>query len=83
MYKLHISSRAQNEVQKISMAHQEALIIALHTLQEDPYLGKPLTRNLTGRFSFLVGVYRIIYQIKEKDLIVLILSAGHRSTVYS
>jgi mRNA-degrading endonuclease RelE of RelBE toxin-antitoxin system len=38
--------------------------------------------ELTGKFSFRVGVYRIIYKVNKKDKVVDILTAGHRATVY-
>lgn len=82
MYKLRISSKAENEIKKISHPHQKAIILALADIKEEPLLGKPLTRELTGRFSFRVGVYRIIYKINKKDKIINILSAGHRAIIY-
>lgn len=82
MYKLHISSKARKEIKKIPHPHQKAIILALAEIKEDPLLGKPLTRELTGRFTFKVGVYRIIYTINRKDKIVTILTAGHRATIY-
>jgi len=82
MYKLRISSRAENEIKKISYPHQKAIILALAEIKEEPFLGKPLTRELTGKFSFRVGVYRIIYKVNKKDKVIDILTAGHRVTVY-
>lgn len=82
MYKLRISSRAENEIKKISHPHQKAIILSLAEIKEEPFLGKPLTRKLTGKFSFRVGVYRIIYKVNKKDKTIDILTAGHRATVY-
>lgn len=82
MYKVHISSKARKEIKKISHPHQKAIILSLIEIKENPLLGKPLTRELTGRFSFRVGVYRIIYTINKKDKTVSILSVGHRATIY-
>jgi mRNA interferase RelE/StbE len=82
MYKLRISKKAQNEIRKIPYPHQEAILSALIEIKNDPLLGKPLTRELTGQFSHRVGVYRIIYKVNKKDKNIDILSAGHRATVY-
>lgn len=82
MYKLRISSKAENEIKNISQPHQNAIILALAEIKEDPFLGKPLTRELTGRFSFRIGIYRIIYKVNKKDKIIDILTAGHRGSVY-
>ncbi len=82
MYKLRVSSRAENEIKKITHPHQKAIILALTEIKEEPFLGKPLTRELTGKFSFRVGVYRIIYKVNKKDKVIDILTAGHRATIY-
>ena len=83
MFKLKITSQAKSQLKQISKKHHQlAISNALDEIKEDPFMGKSLSRELTGRFSYKVGVYRIIYKINEKDKIVYILSAGHRATVY-
>lgn len=82
MYKLHISNRARRDLKLMSLANKEVFIFALQDIKDEPLLGKPLTRNLSGRFSYRIGVNRIIYTVNEKDKVIEILSAGHRSVVY-
>jgi len=82
MYKLRVASRAEKEIKKISHPHQKAIILTLAEIREEPFSGKPLVRELTGRFSFRVGVYRIIYKVNKQDKIIDILTVGHRATVY-
>ncbi|HBL52138.1 MAG: hypothetical protein A3D24_05025 [Candidatus Blackburnbacteria bacterium RIFCSPHIGHO2_02_FULL_39_13] len=83
MYKLLISSKANREIRKISRLHKEAIINALYELKQNPLEGKPLTKELTGRLSYRVGFYRIIYTVNRKDQIVRIVTAGHRATIYN
>lgn len=83
MYKLLVSKRAEREINKLSKSLKHVLIQSLQEIKEDPFLGKPLTRSFTGKFSYRVGVYRIIYKINIKENIIKVLSAGHRSTVYN
>lgn len=83
MFRLHISTRAGKQIKKIKKTHQSAILSALGEIKEDPFIGKPLSRELTARFSYRVGVFRIIYKVKREDKIVEILSAGHRATVYN
>jgi mRNA interferase RelE/StbE len=50
---------------------------------EDPRSsGKPLTGPLSGRWRYRVGDYRIVCQIEDGRLIVLVLTIGHRSDIY-
>ncbi len=83
MYKLFISSKAARQLKKISKKHERAILEALIDIKEEPFSGKPLTRNLTGRLSYRVGVYRIIYKVRIKDNTIEILTAGHRSIIYN
>ena len=82
MYKLKLTARAKRELKNISKLHREAISSVFEELKHDPFLGKPLIRDLTGRFSLRVGVYRIIYKINKKDKIITMLTAGHRSSIY-
>jgi mRNA interferase RelE/StbE len=52
-------------------------------LMVDPLkYGLPLRRSLSGFFKLRVGDYRIIYKIENKEVIVLVISVGHRRDVY-
>lgn len=55
---------------------------ALERLAVDPRLGKPLRGELTPFWSYRVGAYRIVYEIRGSDLVVLVLLIGHRREVY-
>lgn len=83
MYKLLISPKAEKGLKRLKIEHQHAVLEALAEISDDPFVGKPLTRELTGRFSLRVGVYRIIYSVNANDKIIRVLAAGHRSTVYN
>lgn len=53
------------------------------SLAEDPTsFGKPLTNNLKGFWRYRVGDYRIICDIRKKELIILVIDIGHRSKIY-
>lgn len=44
--------------------------------------GKPLSQNRAGQWRYRVGDYRIIAQIEENKLIILVIAIGHRREVY-
>jgi mRNA interferase RelE/StbE len=44
--------------------------------------GKALVENLKGLWRYRVGDYRIVCDIQDDRLIVLVLKIGHRSEVY-
>ena len=45
-------------------------------------LGKPLLYSLKGYYSFRTSSYRIIYTIRKKELVILVVAVGHRREVY-
>lgn len=45
-------------------------------------LGHSLKGNLAGYWRYRVGDYRIICQIQDKKVIVLVLQIGHRKEIY-
>lgn len=50
---------------------------------EDPRsFGKPLRHSKFGLWRYRVRDYRIICQLQQAKLVVLVVAIGHRSTVY-
>lgn len=45
-------------------------------------VGKPLTRELRGRYAARRGTYRIIYTIDDADHLITVLRIEHRADVY-
>jgi mRNA interferase RelE/StbE len=54
----------------------------LERLAEDPRLGKPLHGELAPFWSYRVGDYRIVYEIRDEELVVLVVLLGHRREIY-
>jgi mRNA interferase RelE/StbE len=44
--------------------------------------GKGLTANRSGKWRYRVGDYRLIAEIQDEKVIILILTIGHRREVY-
>lgn len=50
---------------------------------EDPRAhGKGLTANRSGQWRYRVGDYRLLAEISDKTVTILILTVGHRREVY-
>ena len=50
--------------------------------QDPRAFGKPLRHSKFGLWRYRLRDFRIICQLQEAKLIVLVVSVGHRSTVY-
>ena len=81
-YELILSPKAENQLKKISRIHQKVLIETFAEIVEDPLLGKPLGRELAGKFSYRVGTFRLVYKVDQIEKRVIVLRIGHRSKVY-
>ena len=44
--------------------------------------GKGLTANRSGQWRYRVGDYRLIAEIQDSRIVILILNVGHRRDVY-
>lgn len=77
---------AKRELSKIDHQGQKDIIAYLETRissDQDPRrFGKPLKAELSGLWRYRVRDYRILCQIKDDVLLVLVVSVGHRKDVY-
>lgn len=78
--------RALCELNKLDSQSKEQILSYLEKRIEtdaDPRrFGKGLKAKLSGLWRYRVGDYRIICRIVDDELIVLVLAAGHRKTIY-
>ena len=56
--------------------------IDTYLVQSPKHLGKPLSGIYKGMYRYRYGNYRVIYEIKSKEKIIIILKIGHRKEVY-
>jgi mRNA interferase RelE/StbE len=81
-YEVILTEEAERFLKKCDNSIKPRILNKLDCLMLDPRLGKPLTANLTGLWSLRCGDYRIIYQIKDNELLVVIIDIGHRKDIY-
>lgn len=82
MYKIIFEKKPETFFRKLERKEQARIAKKFNELEKNPELGKRLTANLAGLWSLRFGDYRAIYQIKQSELIILILKLGHRKNVY-
>lgn len=78
--KIELSAKAIEKLQKLPLPEKKKIFKKLHSLENDPLLGKKLSGEFNGLFSLRAWPYRIIYQFKQK--IVFIVTVEHRQGVY-
>ncbi len=85
-YKVIFTGRAKKQLKKLDK-HIAALIIGWleKNIQncENPRLhGKGLVENNSGQWRYHIGNYRVICEIQDKEIVVLVLEVGHRKEIY-
>ncbi len=85
-YKVAISDRARKQLYKLD---PNTFRIITNWIQknlvdcENPRAkGKGLTANRSGQWRYRVGDYRLIAEIQDSQITILILEVGHRSKIY-
>ncbi len=81
-YAIRIKASAARELQRIERANRERLVAAIDRLAENPLAGSALKGELRGLRRVRVGGYRVLYEVRERDLVVLVLRAAHRHDAY-
>lgn len=82
-YKLTISQTAQKQLNKLPENVADRLIDSIYLLAEDP---RPSgSKKLKGRNGYRIrtGDYRIIYDIFDNTLLIIIIAIGHRKDIYN
>ena len=85
-YKVEYTARAVKELKKLDKPTR-ALIFGWIEKNlvgcEDPRRhGKALTANHRGQWRYRIGDYRLIADIRDDRILILIMTIGHRRDVY-
>ena len=86
MFRVEFSNRAKKELRKMDK-QVSSLIIGwirknLEGCENPRAHGKALIADKAGSWRYRVGDYRIICEINDDKIIVLVLSVGHRKDIY-
>ncbi len=86
-YKLTYSSQALKQLKKLDKPMSKKLVTWLNDRiphASNPRLwGDQLKGNLGGFWRYRVGDFRVICEIRDHELVVLVLQVGHRKEIYS
>lgn len=82
IYSVGYTPAAERMLRKLPPSVQPQIHIAVESLAENP---RPHDcKKLTGSelWRIRVGSYRIVYQIEDDRLVVLVVKVGHRREIY-
>jgi mRNA interferase RelE/StbE len=83
-YRIEFAPLARRQIRRLSKETQRQILERIEELGANP---RPAgVKKLTAEENFYrvrVGDYRIIYQIRDRELLVLIVKVGHRREIYT
>ena len=83
MYQVIVPERVRKNLNKIPETFRHKIIITFSILSSNPFIGKKMRGEYDEHYTYRIWPYRIIYEIKKKKLIVLIVAVGHRQGIYN
>lgn len=81
-YRIEIKRSAAKELERIQRKDRDRIVEKIRSLSSDPR--PPQAKKLSGEEKYRIrqGDYRILYQIQEEIVMIVIVKIGHRRDVY-
>jgi len=81
-YSVYFTREAKRNIEKLDPSTRKVIQKAIESLAVNPAKGKPLSYELAGLHSLRTADYRIIYRVREKQLVIIVIAVGHRKEIY-
>lgn len=82
IYCISIKQSALKALKSVERADRIRIIDAIDQLKNNPAAGSVLKGEYSGLRRIRVGSYRVVYEIHEEKLTILVIRIGHRREVY-
>ena len=82
IYRVVLERRAENALDALDRQTRLRISNALSRLAENPLTAPNVKALAHGGFRLRVGDYRILYNIDDEVLVILVVKVGHRRDVY-
>ena len=83
LYHVHITVAAQKQLDSLPVRDQVRIREAIDSLANEPRpRGCKKLKGSTDTWRIRVGNYRVIYEVHDNQLLVLVVEIGHRKDVY-
>ncbi|MDE2676380.1 MAG: type II toxin-antitoxin system RelE/ParE family toxin [Gemmatimonadota bacterium] len=81
-YSIRIKRSAARELGRIPPDDRMRVIRAIDRLAEQPLTGSVLKGGLRGLRRVRIGRYRVLYEVLDDELVVLVVRVSHRRDAY-
>ena len=81
-YELVFKKSVAKDLRSIPKNDVARILKRIEALREDPRGEGCVKLSAQERYRVRQGVYRIVYEIRESELVIMVVKVGHRSAVY-
>lgn len=81
-YKICFKKSVAKDLRSIPSADVKRILQRIDTLADDPRGEGCVKLSAQERYRVRQGVYRVVYEIRDETLVVLVVKVAHRSAVY-
>ncbi len=81
-YFIRIKQSARKALEKMPKEDRLRIITAIDLLKDNPAAGGVLKGEFSGLRRIRIGNYRVVYEVQNQELVVLVIRIGHRRDVY-
>lgn len=81
-FSIRIKSSAAKELGRVGKQDRARIVAAIDGLSDNPFLGTVLKGDLRGLRRIRVGEYRVMYEVQQDVLVVMVVRVARRKVAY-
>lgn len=81
-YSVRIKASAAKALRKLAANDRRRLVAAIDRLADEPHAGSVLKGEFAGLRRIRLAHFRLIYEARDEELVVLVVRVAHRREAY-
>ena len=83
-YRVNYTAKARRDLKNLLPNVAQRIILSINGIREDPYAHVKKIKGIKchSLYTHRVGEYRVIMDITEDRLLIMVMETGHRSKIY-
>jgi mRNA interferase RelE/StbE len=83
-YRVEYTSKAKRDLKKLPLDSAQNIILSINSIKDEPYshVKKIKGTKRHSLYTHRVGEYRVILNIQDDRLLIMVIETGHRSQIY-
>ncbi len=83
-YKVEYTSKARKDLKKLPLDIAQNIILSINNIKSEPYSYVKKIKGTKNHplYTHRIGEYRVILDIEDDRLLIIVIEAGHRRTIY-